>query len=263
MWAIAEAVLDKLERSGALVDKEADTNTPTQGNPQLTTNEGDEDDDGGEVSGPRRSPTIKLAKWLSHEFWLLYPFISHADGLIDRQMKVDQLGRQINQPNLWHLIHMLLSEEEVDSGIYGFLLNTPAPGELPPFDERITIFSSAMAIFYSPSDQYGIGGMHCERIHATLLWRGGLACYDCIFVWFPELDTWDVTQVCLFFSFSIIDGQSYSCALLHEFQIIGDQLNEDTGMWMVEWVLDGDGQPSAHVVPLNSSWNVHAHLDAM
>ena len=68
MRAIAEAVLDKLERSEALADEEADTNTPTQGNPQTTTNEGDEDNDGGEVSGPRRSPTIKLAKRPSHEF---------------------------------------------------------------------------------------------------------------------------------------------------------------------------------------------------
>lgn len=66
--AIAEAVLDKLERSEALADEEADTNTPTQGNPQPTTNEGDEDDDGGEVSGPRRSPTIELAKRPSREF---------------------------------------------------------------------------------------------------------------------------------------------------------------------------------------------------
>ena len=66
--AIAEAVLDKLECSEVLVGEEVDTNTPTQGNPQPTTNEGDEDNNGGEVSGPRRSPTIELAKQLSHEF---------------------------------------------------------------------------------------------------------------------------------------------------------------------------------------------------
>ena len=40
--AIAEAVLDKLECSEVLVGEEVDTNTPTQGNPQLTTNEGNE-----------------------------------------------------------------------------------------------------------------------------------------------------------------------------------------------------------------------------
>lgn len=175
-------------------------------------------------------------------------------------MKVDQLGLQLNQPNLRHLIRIFLSEEGVDSGIYGFLPKTPAPGELPPFDERITTFPSAVATFYSPSDQCGNGGMRRERIRATPSWRGGPARYDCIFVRSSESDSppWDVARVRLFFSFSI-DERSYSCALLHEFRIVGDQPDGDTGMWMVERVLDGDGQPSARVVPLNSILRA-AHL---
>lgn len=36
-------------------------------------------------------------------------------------------------------------------------------------DEQISVFSSAVATYYAPSDLSGIGGMHHEYIRATSL----------------------------------------------------------------------------------------------
>ena len=82
--------------------------------------------------------------------------------LLERNVKVDKISREINQPNLRHLIRVFLSQQGVDSGVYGFCPTTLAAGELPPFDEPITVFPSAVATFYGPSDICGTGGMRRE-----------------------------------------------------------------------------------------------------
>jgi hypothetical protein len=174
---------------------------------------------------------------------------------------VNWLGQQINQPNLRHLIRLFLSQEGINNSAYEFLPETPAPGEPLSFNQRITTFPSAVATFYSPSDICGTGGMRRERIHAAPSWRGGSARYDCVFVRSSELGglPWDIAQTRLFFSFSI-KGRLYPCALIHDFQVIGDQPDEDTGMWIVGRVLDVNGHPSgARVVPLDAIFRA-AHL---
>ncbi|KAF8228269.1 hypothetical protein L208DRAFT_1292550, partial [Tricholoma matsutake] len=50
------------------------------------------------------------------------------------------------------------------------------------FYGKITIYTSAIATFYAPSDISGVGGMRCECIHAVKSWRKGPSSYDTIFV---------------------------------------------------------------------------------
>ena len=53
---------------------------------------------------------------------------------------------------------------------------------LPPFYEKITIHTSAIATFHAPSDPSRIGGMKHECIHAVKHWRTGPGHHDSLFI---------------------------------------------------------------------------------
>jgi hypothetical protein len=119
----------------------------------------------------------------------------------------------------------------------------------------ISVYPSAVATFYAPSDISGIGGMRRERIRAVPSWRRGSGRYDCVFV---NTDSaaegmcgLDVARIRAFLSFKS-QGRTYPCALVHWFSRIGDEPDDDTGMWMVEPDFNFDGSPSAAIIHLDS-----------
>jgi hypothetical protein len=126
---------------------------------------------------------------------------------------------------------------------------------LPPFHEKITVYPSAVATFYSPSDISGVGGMHYERIHAIDSWRKGPARYDCIFAVtdpdVPGMRGLDVARVRLFFSFTF-NGIKYLCALVHWYSCAAESADSGTGMWVVEPDSADDGKPFASVIHLDT-----------
>ncbi|KAJ7918853.1 hypothetical protein B0H13DRAFT_2433842 [Mycena leptocephala] len=78
------------------------------------------------------------------------------------------LAALLDVPTLPNMIRRFLySQEHPDSDIP--TENIPI-GDCPLCPKKIKVFSSAVATFYAPSDQSGIGGMYRERIRA---WRGG------------------------------------------------------------------------------------------
>ena len=104
--------------------------------------------------------------------------------------------------------------------------------------------------------------MRREYIRATPAWRKGHARYDCIFInaW-PELARMrglEVARVFLFFSFMHQDI-SYPCALVQWFSVIGDEPEDETGLWMVEPDVNEDGQPKLAVIHLETIFCA-AHL---
>ncbi|KAI9455610.1 hypothetical protein F5148DRAFT_984714, partial [Russula earlei] len=74
------------------------------------------------------------------------------------------------------------------------------------FYGKITIYPSAIATFYAPSNISGIGGMCCECIHTVKSWRKRHGCYNTIFVnTAPSIEGMqglDITCVQLFFILS-------------------------------------------------------------
>lgn len=44
---------------------------------------------------------------------------------------------------------------------------------LPHFHGKLALYTSAVAMFYAPSDLSGVGGMRRERVGALPAWRGG------------------------------------------------------------------------------------------
>jgi hypothetical protein len=105
---------------------------------------------------------------------------------------------------------------------------------------QISVFHSALATYYAPSDLSGIGGMHREWIRATPSWQNGPGRYDCVFIdREPEVDGFAglyVARVRLFLSFDLKDdvaAGNYTCALVDWFSTYGDSPCEDTGLWSV------------------------------
>ena len=73
---------------------------------------------------------------------------------------------KIDQPDfVYHIQLFLHTQEHLDFD----LLASQAPTDLPQFNKKITVYPSAVAMFFSPSDISGIRGMHCEHISVQLI----------------------------------------------------------------------------------------------
>ena len=120
-------------------------------------------------------------------------------------------------------------------------------------------------MYYAPSDPSRKDGMRCERIHSQPSWHQGPARHDCVFVnTDPSLDGMrglEVVRIRLFFSFSF-RGTDFPCALVSWYSRIGDEPDEDTGMWHVEPQLSAAGQPAISILHLDCLVRA-AHLIGM
>ncbi|KAJ6492160.1 hypothetical protein C8R45DRAFT_1137267 [Mycena sanguinolenta] len=109
------------------------------------------------------------------------------------------------------------------------------PSDLDP--TPISVFHSAVATFYAPSDPSGIRGMHRERIRSTPSWRKHGQRRDCAFAVQNQdqlgFRSMSVVRVKLSFSFTY-DGVEYLCALVEWFKKIGRSPDVCTGMWVIE-----------------------------
>src|SRR5882724_4502548 len=86
---------------------------------------------------------------------------------------------KIDQPDFFYCIQQFLhAQEHPDFDLSA----SQAPDDLPKFNKKIPAYPSAVAMFFSPSDISGIGGMHYEHICAVDSWRKGLPHHYCIFV---------------------------------------------------------------------------------
>lgn len=169
-------------------------------------------------------------------------------------MNVSEVAAAASQPDLILLIrHFLCGQLYPVSD--SSATSSPLPRLGPFFDEPISVYTSTVATFYSPSDLCGTQGMRRERIRAVSSWRSGPGRYDCVFVntdpGAEGMRGLDVARIRLFFSFSF-RGEFYPCALVHWYSRIGDSPDEDTGMWKVRQDRNADGSPSAAVLHLDS-----------
>ena len=124
------------------------------------------------------------------------------------------------------------------------------------------MFPSAVATFYAPSDNSGVGGMRRERIRAVSSWYHGPGRYDCVFVGTdPSQDGMrglHAARVRLLFSFRHKDI-TYPCALVEWFEVVDNEPDDCTGMWIVEPEFGADATPNTSVIHLDSILRL-AHL---
>lgn len=120
-----------------------------------------------------------------------------------------------------------------------------------------SIFHAAIATYYAPSDISGVGGMHREWIRATPCWSkgGGYPRYDCVLVENnPDLKGFRgllAARARLFFSF-IHENVTYQCALVDWYETIGDEPDQDTGLWRVKPETNNDGTQVASIIHLDT-----------
>ncbi|RPD69767.1 hypothetical protein L226DRAFT_548054 [Lentinus tigrinus ALCF2SS1-7] len=197
--------------------------------------------------GPMECPTP-----LSQMTMALTPQRKHSSN-------AEELGKEFEISDFRnHIRRFLYHQLNPASTASGATLNIDA---CPPFDfERISVFYSATATFYAPSDACGIGGMHQELVRATPRWRKKAARFDCVFVNrqndLPGLLGMDVARTLLLFSFKY-RGIVYPCVAVRWFFRTDDQPDEDTGMWVVEPAFYRAGRsnrryPSISVIHLNT-----------
>lgn len=178
---------------------------------------------------------------------------------IQRKRKVVDLAVEIGQPQLPELVRRFLYDQLYpDSHLTSSDVSLNA---CPTFSGDISVFPSAAATYYAPSDPSGVGGMRREHIRATSSWRQGPARYDCAFVNSrPQLEGMrglDVVRILLFFSFEF-KAVTYPCALVHWFSLVEEERDEDTGMWMIQPEV-ADGSPVVSVIHLDCIFRA-AHL---
>jgi hypothetical protein len=125
--------------------------------------------------------------------------------------------------------------------------------ECPSFVGNISVFHSAVAYFYAPSDLCGAGGMYRERIRSNPNWRGEYARYDTVFVETNAerngMQGMAIGRVRLLFSFKF-RRRVYPCALVRWFATY-DEPDEDTGMWVVRPEFQGNGRRLISIIHLD------------
>jgi hypothetical protein len=151
------------------------------------------------------------------------------------------------------LIHKFLAKQ----------LHPDAPGTpLIQNDRKIRVFYSATATFRAPSDPSGIRSMRREQIRAAPSWRYDAPRYDCAFVSSGSEDDplqgLNVCRIFLFFTF-VHKNILYPCALIQWYSFVGNEPDEDTGMWMVEPDIRSDDSRLLAVVHIDSIYRA-AHL---
>ncbi|KAF8424793.1 hypothetical protein L210DRAFT_3615092 [Boletus edulis BED1] len=154
----------------------------------------------------------------------------------NRARNVIQLGAELHIPNITHLVSRFLFEQRHQDEATRVLLLDAPESIYPQYDGKICVFNSASAMFYAPSDVSGIHGMRREFIRSTPLWRNEGPRFDCAFVNAnPEtapMNGLEVVRILAFFSFHF-QGNYYPCAAVHWYDRVGDEPDNDTGMWLV------------------------------
>ncbi|KAJ6598045.1 hypothetical protein B0H10DRAFT_1826431, partial [Mycena sp. CBHHK59/15] len=178
-----------------------------------------DDDDGGPINDERVEGNIVLARKREHS----YPRFAQ------------DLAEHINFDAFPTLLANFLADQ-LHSDAYSDDTDTEVDGS-DIATHPISVFHSAIATFYAPSDPSGIRGMHQECIRSTPSWRKHGARRDCAFIVENQAERgfrgMSVVRVRLFFSFSH-DGVDYPCTLVDWFKKVGRSPDIETGMWVVE-----------------------------
>lgn len=215
----------------------------------------DDDDEGGPMD-ERVMADVKLAqeRGTSSNFkGILY--ISDLFPERTYPSNLSSLATYIKEPRLPSLIRTFL-HQQFDISDDGS--STSEFDHMPDILEMISpvsVFHSAVATFYAPSDISGIRGMRRERIRSTPAWRATSPRRDCVFVVEnqekPGFRGMSVVRVKLFFSF-IYQGEEYPCALVEWFKKVGRSPEEQTGMWVVKPESDDYGRRLTTVIHIDT-----------
>ncbi|KAG2339206.1 hypothetical protein BDR05DRAFT_977829 [Suillus weaverae] len=178
--------------------------------------------------------------------------LSNALGELRRccVRNVHTLSLELDLPRLPLLIQEFIHDQ--------YYSEDPNPPEFDPataqvFLGKVTIFNSAAASFYAPSDLSGTGGMCCEHIRATPSWCAGQPRHDCIFVNMGA--DFDSPMGGL----AVAQTSHYPCAIVHWYSHVLEGRDPDTGMYVVTPTTTGNDVPDISIIHVDCIFHA-AHL---
>ena len=182
-------------------------------------------------------------------FFTVYSLHSASLRLTAYSRFPDELANEINQPSLPELIQRFLWDQEHP--------DIPAEelplDDCPKFDGRISVYRSATATFYAPSELAGPGGMHSEIIRCAPGWRNEYDRFDTVLIQNEDntsgMRSMVVGRVICLLAF-VHEGVRYPCALVRWLVLQAENPDPSTGMWIVE-PLEQNGQQEVGLVHLN------------
>ncbi|KAH9855876.1 hypothetical protein C2E23DRAFT_723172 [Lenzites betulinus] len=128
------------------------------------------------------------------------------------------------------------------------------PGNLL-ISTSFTIYPSVTVHLYAPNEQSSPGGIYREHIRSVASWRQGPPRQDCAFVkkspFVPALRNLAVVRVVMFFSFRTVARSTHECALVTGYTPVGEEPDQDTGMWIVKPQTDTDDDPVYSVLSIH------------
>jgi hypothetical protein len=224
--------------------------------------EEDSDDEDTEVLDDLAPSVVKLARRTRKYVHPMLQNRTHSITCPGLRIRISEIASDFSDTELHPLFRRYLYSEKNPH-------DRRSPEDLPlkrcpSVDPRISVVSSATAVFFAPSDPSGATGHKREHLRATASWRNRASRYDTILVKTgvaPGPHGLSVARLRLLFSFKH-EGVVYPVALVEWFSYIGDAPDEDTGMWVVERETRADGSPlvdfirvdtilrSCHLLPL-------------
>lgn len=109
--------------------------------------------------------------------------------------------------------------------------------ECPAIDDKLSVYRSARATWYAPSELAGPTGMHMEIIRSTPSWFRRHERRDTVLI--QNGSDEDVMKGMVVGRVMMLlgvphDDDEYPCALVEWMLPVGNQPDEETGMWVVE-----------------------------
>jgi hypothetical protein len=164
--------------------------------------------------------------------------------------RIELLAERLNLPSLVQKTYEFLCEQ----GAAGVADAPTIDAAL--FNMLVSVYHSATATFYAPTDPSGIGGMRRETIRSTPSWRGK-ARRDTIFISndpkLPGMRGLLLARALLFMRLEPSQGEPFPCVLVHWWEVIGNECDEDTGMWVAQPEFFGiQAEPHIQLVHLDT-----------
>jgi hypothetical protein len=143
--------------------------------------------------------------------------------------RLDSLAAHLRVPSLVQIAYEFLCDQQAIGVADAPMIHTALS------DIIVSVHHSATATFHAPTDPSGVGGMRREVIRSTLSWRGKPR-HDTIFVNndtdLPGMRGLLVARALHFLRLDTQHGESFPCVLVHWWEIVGNEPDEDTGMWV-------------------------------
>ena len=154
-----------------------------------------------------------------------------------------------------HIRRFLFEQMHPESDISGTDINIE---DCPRFSGQFSVFDSAIATYYLPSDTLGQTGFYRERIRATHRQnkdRSAVPRHDCVLVatdtTSPGFSSMQVACVRLLFSITHL-STVIPCALVDWFISEGNGPDPITGMWVVKPQYTANNQHFSSIIHLDS-----------